>query len=1296
MEDEHKSRTELLAEIQYLRKRLSASEDIVQAIHQGEIDALVISTPEGQKVFTLQSADLSYRILVEEMQQGAVIISTEGLILYCNKSFANLLKQSLEKLIGSYFEALISPQDIIIFKARVKEAEIGKRHPLEIFLTGYDGVEIPVYLSINHLCFEDSPINCIIITDLTEQKRNEKILHNQAQLIDLAHDAIVTVDFNDIITFWNHGAEEMYGFSKAEALGENLSNLVRNDFPKPLKEIKNELFECGHWEGEIIQQKRDGTLIFIASRWTLQRDLNGQPVEIMKINTDITKHKEAEAARNYSSARLAGILDIAEDAIISVDETQKITLFNKGAEKIFGYTAAEVYGQSLNLLLPFRLTSIHHQHITEFAQFPSVARKMGVRKEIFGRRKDDTEFPAEASISKLELNGEKIYTAILRDITDSKLAEAALARSEEQLRLTLNFTHIGTWDWNVETQEFTWNENHFRLLGLEPQKSSNNYQLWRSIIHPDDLQRVEQTLSNALLEHTDYEAEYRIFYPDGTVHWLVGKGRGVYNETGKPLKMLGIIFDVSDRKQVEQALELQAVITRNMAEGICLVRADNGFIVYANPKFEQMFGYDSGELNGQHISIINYASEPVIAEEVNQTIRTAVLKSGEATYQVNNVKKDGTPFWCSATTSVFSHPEYGDVLVAVHQDITERKQAEAELRELNLALENAVEGIARLDDRGYYISVNRAYAENCGYQVNEMLGMEWPPTVHPEDRPKMFAAYQEMLTNSKVETEAKGLRKDGSIFYKQLVMISAYNKENKFIGHYCFMKDITDRKQAEVELAAAKEAAEAANRAKSEFLANMSHEIRTPMNAILGFSELLAETITDHQSLSYLNSIAASGKTLLALINDILDLSKIEAGKLQLQYEPVDVRSLLREIQQILNPKAVKKGLFLLVEIDKNVPAAIMFDPIRLRQILFNTVGNAIKFTDAGFVKVSLRTQTEISPLSDQIQMEITITDTGIGIGFDQQEIIFEAFKQSQGQSTRKYGGTGLGLAITKRLTEMLGGTVSLKSELGNGSNFIFIFPNLTITEIENQSVVSVKLDEDFNQFQPATVLVVDDVKYNLDLIAGYFAGSQHHLFFAEDGQAAIEIAQTYSLDLILMDLWMPNMDGLQATKLLKQDEKTKNIPIVIFTAISPSEDEDNVRSFAQGFLRKPVNRSQLISVLKPILPQESSYFAMDERSINANQIDGFQLNSNALVKFPELVEKLREEEESTWLELRKTMKKRDIQAFVERLRNWGQEYQCQLLFDYMKTLETQLAAFDWEQLPKTIEKFTEIKEQLL
>ena len=1986
MEDTNKSKTELLAEIQSLRERLTASEEIVRAIQQGEVDALVISTAQGRKVFTLQSADLSYRLLVEEMQQGAVVLSTDGLILYCNKSFSNLLKQPLEKLIGSYFQFLISPHDTHLFQARVQQAEMGARHPVEMFLLGRDGVEIPVYLSINPLILDDSPINCLVITDLTEQKhhektiaseklarlileqageailvcdhkgqiirvsviaqelwgknllfqpfdrlqlfyllkrnfssatnqnvtlsqdnlapeiatkvpfsiipvlngesykgleveferrdgqvlnlvlnarplvdqdkqfrgavviitnitqrkraendlqaaknelevkvlertqelqvandrlqlellereRREKILQDQAQLIDLAHDAILTVDLNDVITFWNHGAAVLYGFSQTEALGKTLAQLLETKFPKSLTEIKKELFEYGRWEGELIQQREDGTLIFIASRWTVQLDLAGKPKGIMKINADITKSKQAEKALIYSSLRLSKILDIAKDAIISVDARQTITLFNKGAEKIFGYRAAEVLGESLTLLLPSRFDSGYSESLTNVTELDETARKREERNEVFGRRKDGTAFPAEASISKLELNGEKIYTAILRDIserkiaetslrereerfrkvfeegpigmaivgldyrfikvnsmlcqmigytelellamkftdithpahleldmqlaqrlfkgeipfyqiekcyfkknqeiiwvsltgsivrdrdaqpiyyiamieditnrklaekslqqykrivsttldgivllnrdyiyqianpaylswynksseeiighsvkdivgqemfenlspaleqalagetiqfekvfdhlpggkkflsvtftpyfageeeisgvlislrdltklkeaedslkqsestlrsffnsgsmpmgivelhngdilhisdnwaaakffettqeamqnqfasrlgvppttiegwtayyqqsqqiqapvrfehfydvatkqgwlsvsvcpievspsgyprfsyvakdiTDRKRAEAALAKSEEQLRLTLDFTHIGTWDWNVHTNEVIWNDNHFRLLGVEPQQASDPYQLWRNAIHREDLDSIEQAISNALIQHIDYEAEYRVIYPDGTVRWLVGKGRGIYNEAGEPLRMLGVIFDVSDRKQAEQMLELQAVITRNMAEGICLVRADNGLFVYTNPKFEQMFGYDPGELNGQHVAIVNYGNEQIDPKEVNQAIRAAVLQNREASYEVHNVKKDGTPFWCSAMTSVFNHPEYGDVLVAVHQDITDRKQAEAalrdseekfrqlaeniqdvfwmteiqksqiiyvspayeiiwqrsreniyrnildwleaihpedrpqveaaytqqqqtgiydleyrivrpdnsirwirdrgfpirdeagniirmtgiaedisdrkqteaELRELNLALENAVEGIARLDERGCYISVNRAYAEKCGYQVNEMLDMQWSPTVHPEDRPRMLAAYQEMLTKGKVETEAKGLRKDGSTFYKQLVMICAYDKQNKFVGHYCFMKDISERKQAETELAAAKEAAVAANRAKSEFLANMSHEIRTPMNAILGFSELLQGAISDPQPRAYLNSITASGRTLLALINDILDLSKIEAGKLQLQYEPVDVRSLVREIQEILDPKALKKSLSLLVEIDENVPTAILFDPIRLRQILFNTVGNALKFTETGFVKISVFAQLDLSPNSNRVQIEITIADTGIGICLEQQQSIFEAFKQSEGQSTRKYGGTGLGLAITKRLTEMLGGTVRLESKLGKGSAFTFIFPNLTITGIETRAVVLSKLDEDLNQFATATVLVVDDVQYNLDLIAGYFAGSKHSLLFAQDGQEAIEVAQTNYPDAILMDLWMPNMDGLQAIQLLKQNERTQNIPILIVTAVLRLEDEITVRPLSQGFLRKPVSRSQLVSALKQILPQETNYFPLDEVPINPSQLERIQTNPKALTKLPELVEKLHQEEESTWLELCKTMKRRDIQTFIERLREWAHEYQCQALLDYTTTLERQLEIFDWELLPKTIEKFPEVRIQLL
>ncbi|MGP1385749.1 MAG: PAS domain S-box protein [Thainema sp.] len=300
---------------------------------------------------------------------------------------------------------------------------------------------------------------------------------------------------------------------------------------------------------------------------------------------------------------------------------------------------------------------------------------------------DDRDRPGWFSISispiTVSISGRPRFSFIAKDVTDRKLAEAAIASREEQLRLTLEFNHIGLWDWNVRTGEIIWNDNHFRLLGLAPQSLTVSvdelYQLWLDAIHPEDVQRVEQTLLTALNQHQDYETEYRVVYPDGTIHWLVGKGRGVYDADDQPLRMLGVIIDVSDRKLAEQQLELQAVITRNMAEGICLVSADDARIVYANPKFEQMFGYEGGELNGQHVSIVNYATEIVSAEDVNQAIRSAVLAEGEATYEVHNVKKDGTPFWCSATTSVLDHPEYGRVMVAVHQDITERKQTQEQV-----------------------------------------------------------------------------------------------------------------------------------------------------------------------------------------------------------------------------------------------------------------------------------------------------------------------------------------------------------------------------------------------------------------------------------------------------------------------------------------------------------------------------------------------------------------------------------------------------------------------------------------
>lgn len=487
--------------------------------------------------------------------------------------------------------------------------------------------------------------------------------------------------------------------------------------------------------------------------------------------------------------------------------------------------------------------------------------------------------------------------------------------------------------------------------------------------------------------------------------------------------------------------------------------------------------------------------------------------------------------------------------------------------------------------------------------------------------------------------------------------------------------------------------AEMANRAKSEFLANMSHEIRTPMNAILGFCDLLKGLVEDEKQQSYLDAIAAGGRALISLIDDILDLSKIEAGKIELQYEPVYIHILLQEIQQIFFPTALAKGLSLQINIEENVPSVIEFDEIRLRQILFNIVGNAIKFTQDGSVRISVRAENFDH---QQFCLEIVVADTGIGIHPDQHQQIFEAFVQSEGQSNRRYGGTGLGLAITRRLTHLLEGKLTLESQLGLGSAFTFIFPNVRISE--NQEKINPKttvIINDFSEFQPSTILVVDDVQSNRKLIAGYFDGTEHYLVEAKDGWEAIAMAEKHHPDAILMDLRMPDLDGIATSKRLKENPQTRNIPIVMLTASVVAEDFELSQHLCQGYLRKPVNQSQLGAVLCDILPRqepESQPQKSIQESPQTDSVNGSQLSPEKLMELNQI---LRQEEEKGWQELRDRMTQRQMRAFVRRLQSLVNHYPWKPLIDYVTILDQQFTAFDWNNLPETINNFPKLSKLL-
>ena len=600
-----------------------------------------------------------------------------------------------------------------------------------------------------------------------------------------------------------------------------------------------------------------------------------------------------------------------------------------------------------------------------------------------------------------------------------------------------------------------------------------------------------------------------------------------------------------------------------------------GTILYANDRFCDISGYAREELLGRNHRIINSGTHPTeMFRDMWQTISLGKVWRGE----VCNRARNGDLYWVNATIvpllNATGEPERH---IAIRTDITDRKRIEAQLSEQLHLVEELIEAIPLpvylKDSAGRYVRLNKAFELFFQISREELLGHTLNDLLPPEDASLHTEKDAELFADKGMQSyEASVHSRDGLIHdtvYRKAVLTRRDGSVSGLLG---VIVDITERKRAEIEVLRAKEAAEAASRAKSDFLANMSHEIRTPMNGVIGMTDLALETALTAEQREYLTIAKSSAESLLTIINDILDFSKIEAGKLLVEEISFDLYRLIAEVLKPLALRAHEKGIELLSEVLHDVPRYVRGDPSRIRQVLVNLVGNAIKFTNDG--EIALRT--ELLQLQDgHAIIHFAVRDTGIGIAPDKQDLIFDAFSQEDTSTTRKYGGTGLGLSICRRLVELMGGRIWLHSQMGEGSTFHFS--------------VQLELSEQATSAQGSQInlvgrriLVVDDNATNRRILCSMLSLLKTIPRAVDSAQAALALMEEGSTDFdcILLDAQMPEMDGYELARRLHATYKYLPPMLMLSSGALRGDAQRCQEAGIAGFFSKPISLDELQAAL--------------------------------------------------------------------------------------------------------------------